>query len=317
MRKTRRRKGFGALCAGVITAATLLGVCTPASASPTAGTAPRNDATGALPGANDWSCKPAAAHPRPVVLVHGTWADMTTTWSALAPLLKQQGYCVFALNYGKFDGVLNGNLLDLVGGADIASSAAQLADFVTRVLHTTGAQQVDLVGHSQGGVVARQYLRFNGGADHFDARRNKVHTVVTLGATNHGSTFGLFSWLNDTAHKVGLPLSFAVSAAVGPAYIEQLIGSPFLAALNAGGDTEPGVDYTVIATRDDTISTPPERTFLTARPGATVHNVWVQDGCPGDTADHGQLTTDARSLYLVQNALDPAYGRTHPAPCAR
>ncbi|MDG3009102.1 alpha/beta fold hydrolase [Rhodococcus sp. D2-41] len=302
------------MCAGVVATATVLGVCTPATAAP-ATNPPAADQTTALAGANDWSCKPTAAHPRPVVLVHGTWADMTTTWSTLSPQLAERGYCVFALNYGTFDGVLNGNLLDLAGGADIASSARQLADFVNRVLRSTGAKQVDLVGHSQGGVVARQYLRFNGGTDHFDPRRNRVHTLVTLGATNHGSTFGLFSLLNDVAHKVGLPLSGAVSAAAGPAYIEQLVGSPFLAALNAGGDTERGVDYTVIATRDDKISTPPERTFLAAGPGATVHNVWVQDGCPGDTADHGQLTTDARSLYLVQSALDPAYGRTHPAPC--
>src|ERR1700748_1559289 len=60
--------------------------------------------TASPPGANNWSCKPTKAHPRPVILVHGTFGDMSDSWQALSPLLVNSGYCVFALNYGSYDG---------------------------------------------------------------------------------------------------------------------------------------------------------------------------------------------------------------------
>ena len=95
------------------------------------------------PGANDWSCQPSEDHPYPVVLVPGTFESMAKNWSTLSPRLKNQGYCVFALNYGETNG------LDATG--PVAESAKELAPFVDAVLAATGAKKVDLVGHSQGG----------------------------------------------------------------------------------------------------------------------------------------------------------------------
>src|SRR5690349_16868657 len=105
--------------------------------------------TASPPGANDWSCKPSAAHPRPVVLVHGTFADMSDSWQALSPLLVNNGYCVFALNYGSNGG---SGAVGVYGIGHIPASAAELSTFVNKVLAETGATKVDLVGHSQGGM---------------------------------------------------------------------------------------------------------------------------------------------------------------------
>ena len=56
------------------------------------------------PGANDWTCRPSAAHPEPVVLVHGLAGNKNTNWQTFAPLLANNGYCVFALTYGVMQG---------------------------------------------------------------------------------------------------------------------------------------------------------------------------------------------------------------------
>ena len=60
------------------------------------------------PGSNIWDCKPTSRHPRPVVLVHGTAGNKNTNWQTYAPLLANNGYCVFALTYGVSAGTPKG-----------------------------------------------------------------------------------------------------------------------------------------------------------------------------------------------------------------
>ncbi|WP_272943301.1 MULTISPECIES: esterase/lipase family protein [Rhodococcus] len=278
---------------------------------------PAEDLSLAPPGANDWNCRPSDAHPRPVILVHGTAADMATTWRVLSPELKAEGYCVFSLNYGGAKMVIP-PFKTVYGVTDIRLSARQLAQFVDTVLSRTGSSQVDIVGHSQGGTLARQYLKFEGGANSADPASNKVRTLVTLGATNHGTTWAgdILQRLYELAASLGFGSEAAYQFLFGMAMSQQTVGSPLLQDLNADGDTEAGVMYTVIASRADNMVTPPERTFLSTNGrAADVNNIWVQDGCPSDQTAHTSLTFDARSLHLVKVGLDPSYADRHPAPC--
>ncbi|GAA2065583.1 alpha/beta fold hydrolase [Williamsia deligens] len=266
-------------------------------------------------GTDDPSCHPSAAHPRPVVLVHGTWSNPTKTWDKMAPALREQGYCVYTMSYGKRQPLSPQNLLDLFGGDSIRESAQTLGAFVAKVRSETGARQVDIVGHSQGAVVARQYMKFDGGTNRSNPSANAVNTLVSLAGTNHGTSFNRNQMIGAIGQLLGIPVVRLASIAVGPSYVEQMIGSPFLERLNAGGDTQPGVRYVVFGTRDDTMVTPPERTFLTAGPGAQVRNAWVQDGCRTAVVDHMGMTSDPRVIGLVLGALDPTWAATHPAPC--
>jgi triacylglycerol esterase/lipase EstA (alpha/beta hydrolase family) len=245
--------------------------------------------TASPPGANDWSCRPSAAHPRPVILVHGTLADMSDSWQALSPLLRNNGYCVFALNFGSYAG---SGLLGIYATGDIATSAEQLSAFVDRVLASTGSRQVDLVGHSQGGMMPRYYLRFLGGA-------TKVHTLVGLAPSNHGTTLdGLFTLAGY------FPGADAFVGVLCPACEQQSAGSAFLQKLNAGSETVPSVSYTVIESANDEVVTPYTSAFLN---GPAVDNILLQSQCPLDQGEHLSMPYDHIADADVLNALDPAH----------
>ncbi len=243
--------------------------------------------TASPPGANNWSCQPTAAHPRPVVLVHGTFENMADNWQALSPLLANNGYCVYALNYGGYDG---GGAIGIDATGPIEDSAAQLGTFVNQVLAATGASQVDIVGHSQGGMMPRYYMRFDGGA-------SQVHTLVGLAPSNHGTTLdGLFTLAGY------FPGANAALTAC-PACAEQEAGSAFITKLNAGGETLPGVHYTVIESTNDEVVTPYTSAFLSG-PGVT--NITLQHQCSLDQGEHLSMAYDHIADDDVLTALDPA-----------
>jgi triacylglycerol esterase/lipase EstA (alpha/beta hydrolase family) len=250
----------------------------------------------APPGADNFGCRPDSAHPYPVILVHGTIENQDDNWQAASPLLVNHGYCVFTFNYGG-----SSPTADFQGTGDIATSAGQLASFVNQVLAATGAAKVDLVGHSQGGMMPRYYINFLGGAA-------KVDKLIALAPSNYGTTL---DGLTTLGQNLGLlaPVNTLLAEACA-ACVEQEQGSSFLAALNAH-PTVPGVGYTVIESTGDEVVTPYTSAFLP--PAQNVTNMTVNNQCRLDMTDHLEISYDPVALADTLNALDPA----HPVhvPC--
>ena len=106
----------------------------------------------------------------PVVLVHG-FADNRSAFTVLRRVLRRAGFSVvYSLNYG---------LMTTLTG-DVRSAARVLRREVEQICAATNASQVQVVGHSLGGLVARYYIQRLGG----DTR---VHTLVTLGTPHQGT----------------------------------------------------------------------------------------------------------------------------------
>lgn len=255
---------------------------------------------GQAPGANDWSCRPSAAHPRPVVLVHGTVENLGFNWATLSPLLKNAGYCVFGLNYGE-------GILSLFGRANglnsVTSSAGEVSSFIDRVLNATGATKVDFVGHSQGGLIGTYYTKRMGGA-------SKVVNMVQLAPSNHGTTLSGLTSIGSAFGVLGI--ANLVLGVATPSLVDQQTGSSFQTSLFADGDVVPGPRYTVIETSRDEVVTPYTNAFLT---GPNVTNILIQDQCPDDPTGHVGLAFDRPALANVLNVLG-ANTPGYTAPCA-
>ncbi|SFW92331.1 esterase/lipase family protein [Amycolatopsis australiensis] len=264
----------------VLTAALSFGVAAPAVAE----AAPSS-------GWNDWDCRPATAHPEPVVLVHGLGANDTVNWSFHAPKIAARGYCVFSLTYG------TGVLGPAVGGlASMRDSAAELGRFVDRVRSVTGAAKVDIVGHSEGSTMPAYYLKYAGGAA-------KVAHFVGFGANYRGTTLGGLDALAKALLTSVPGLGAIVTTACG-ACTEYLAPSAFLDDLARGGVHVPGPAYTSIVSKYDEVVTPYTSGILN-EPGTT--DTVLQDFCPSDASGHLSQAVDPNVTGLILHALDASY----------
>jgi triacylglycerol lipase len=186
----------------------------------------------------------------------------------LVPALQAAGRCVYGIDYGSG------------GTRPVTESARAVGAFVDAVLTATGADQVDMIGFSQGGLVLRTAVRQDGMA-------GKVAIAVLIAPSFHGTTS---------------PLLDALPAGACPACADQAADSALLTQLNNDGDLDGDLRYAVISTADDAVVTPIQ-SQVPAGPADRVRSLLVQDRCPGKRVDHVALPADAGVIAWAVAAL--------------
>jgi len=208
----------------------------------------------------------------PVIVVNGLFG-VGFAYEPLVARLRADGYQVWDFE------------LPTLGTQDIHLSAQALDAFADGVRAQTGAAKVDLVGHSEGGLVSRTYVKYYGGAA-------EVDSLVTLGTPNYGTV---------AANIVRL---FTLGTCAGITACEQMtIGSSFLADLNAGDDSIGDVVYTNIATVFDELVQPFTNSFLDAADGK-ITNKSLQSQCWLRVVGHLGLILDGAVYSGVEDALE-------------
>lgn len=89
-----------------------------------------------------------------------------------------------------------------------------------------------------------------------------------------------------------------------PAAWQQSIGSNFMAALNSGQQTFPGIAYTMIYSRTDEVVTPNVNGGLSKLPlSRNVVNVALQDVCPTDLSEHIAIVASPAAYAVALEAF--------------
>lgn len=230
----------------------------------------------------------------PVLYIHG----VTSRYRAFRPnaeRLRDEGFWVWGYDYGDmfapgFYGM--GNLDSII--EDVHANA-------DHVLEHTGAEKLDIVAHSQGGLMTKLFIA-NGGAD-------KVRRVVAMGANFHGTDVR-----GRAARFAPLVTRYprAASALASPGVIQQLADSPWVRTHLNVPDTYPGIVYTSLYSPADVLVTPNATSMLTAVDGADVANIDVAEAYGGYAPRHALMERDPLLTELTLWGLTRARGEHTP-----
>jgi pimeloyl-ACP methyl ester carboxylesterase len=244
----------------------------------------------------------------PVVFVHGN--NDTPFPTACNPFGKVQAFAQYLADHGYATSELwgvgyQGDQCDLLADQTLRSGVAHTAAanvddlrrFVHAVLAYTGAREVDIVGHSLGVVVAREWLRQD------DQAPRLVRKLVAIDGANHGI-------INCSPSPLNYWQAPSLGGFVPSSAICQELGSPntpFLLRLNHGRESPQRSTQTLVIRNADTgfVYFPTQDGVLAGVP--------AQDsfGQPVDFSGSARLR-GAREIDLTgQGIYDAVLGTTH------
>ncbi len=218
----------------------------------------------------------------PVVLIHGT-AGNRANFEESAPVIKSSGRPVLSVSYGHR------------GTVDIRWSLEEIVAALTTLTDRCGS--VDLVGHSQGGLLSLAASGILG---------DRINHVIGLAADFRGVAR---PWFRPPES----PLLRRIDRAVSPAFADQLIGSEALAGV-LPHTADSSVPVTQIYTRYDRI-VPADRALafigddeVTGIPAhrGPVRAVAVQEHYPDAQVGHAALPHRGYVGSIVVDALATA-----------
>jgi triacylglycerol esterase/lipase EstA (alpha/beta hydrolase family) len=180
--------------------------------------------------------------------------------------------------------------------------AAEYVVNAVRTIRARSGRNVIMLGWSQGAsTLPRWALRF------WPDIRPMVASLIGLAPLNN----------------IGSPVASGacITGQCVPAAWQQAVRSHFIAAVNSGQQTFPGIAYTVIYSRFDDVVTPDITGALSVLPsGPNVTNTAIQSICPTETTDHLTIIASPTAYAIAMNAIDhpgqPAnLAQVHPYSC--
>ncbi|MFI0451435.1 lipase family alpha/beta hydrolase [Actinomadura sp. 6N118] len=199
-----------------------------------------------------------AASQNPVLVVGGIRAEQKTL-DKMVSALEARGFRASSVQ-------LAGNPS---GAAALPKSARVVAGRAAEIRKKTGADRVDVVGHSMGGLALRHYLKSLGGHKH-------VSTYISVGTPHEGDWLGL------------------LCAATAQGCRDLVPSSKFLKRLNAPPPIPPGVRAFHLFSDQGTGE---------KNPLPTATNIRIQAFCPGRRVEHASELADAAVQDLVVSIL--------------
>lgn len=186
----------------------------------------------------------------PVLLLHGLF-DNRASWFWFKKQLKQRG-------------INNVITLNLSSWHSEEVLTELLSKRIDELRHQLGVNKVHLIGHSMGGIIARNYIQLRGG-------ESKVDKLICLGSPHAGSKLATFS--------------------VSPLGKHLIPGSAFMQRLNSSPQPEQVVTTNIYTQKDNMVL-----------PNDSCHLPWGQN-IELDGMGHTSLIYRTAAVEAAANAL--------------